>query len=541
MHRQTLLQLIRSRFSSRWDFYAAVFFCSWVLLLIPSWPRLPYFMDAYYHLSVMRGFLDAGGWVGHAFWEAAPVGRPHLYPPLFHFLGCGLLGLGLPVLFVARLLEFLIYPLFLFVFWRGARRLASERIAFLFLLMLSTSVPLYVYVINNAPFTLAMLFGFGAYLLHREGRWKGAGLLLAAAFYTHTLMSALTAAAFLAGGIVEDKRGLRRAAASLLLGLVLAAPLFMHQWAFRSFFVLQRVLEFYSAQMSIPLYLLAALGVSRAVRPGKGGRYFVVLYAVLAALWGTNRDRFLSGQGVIPLCYFAATALDFGWERVASKRASERWGFWLLVTGIFFVATPQIELVAFPPSMRTQTSMRMQTLMRAETSMRIRTSSALREIGGVEGVAGIKAKTLYHPRFVRELVEWIRARTRPDDILYSNFPYAGGMVAVLAHRATSTVMLAEVRPWVSFDAKRAAGWVVWFKEPDREPGMPLSDLPSSYGLVPVAETELAWIFENPAVPVGRQVTSALWGWPFILFCVFLWLFVYLLEEDRFRRKSQKLG
>ncbi len=527
MHRQALLGFIRSRFSSRWDFYAAVFFSSWVLLLVPSWPRLPYFMDMYYHLSVMRGFLDAGGWVGHAFWEAAPVGRPHLYPPLFHFLGCGFLGLGLPVLFVARLLEFLIYPLFLFVFWRGARRLASDRIAFLFLLMLSASVPLYIYVIDNAPFTLAMLFGFGAYLLHHEGRWKGAGLLLTAAFYTHTLMSALTAAAFLAGGVVEDKRGFRRAAASLLLGLVLAAPLFMHQWAFRSFFVFRRALEFYSAQISIPLYLLAALGAGRAVRPDKGGRYFAVLYAVLAMLWWTNRDRFLSGQGVIPLCYFAATALDFGWERVVSKGLSTRWGFWLLVTGIFFVATPQIELAASHPSMR------------AQTSMRVRISSALRDMGGVEGPASIKAKTLYHPRFVQELVDEIRVRTRPDDILYSNFPYAGGMVAVLSHRATSTFMLSEVHPWMSFDAKRAAKWIVWFKEPSGEPGMHPDDPLSSYGLVRVAETELAWIFQNPEARVGRQVRPALCGWSFVLFCVFLWFFVYLVEENRFRRKSQK--
>ncbi len=521
MDKQRLLQAVRSRFSSRWEFYGTVFFCSWVLLLVPSWPRLPYFMDAYYHLSVMRGFLDAGGWVGHAFWEAAPVGRPHLYPPLFHFLGCGFLGLGLPVLFVARLLEFLIYPLFLFVFWRGARRLASDRFAFFLLLLLSANVPLYVYVINNAPFTLAMLFGFGAYLLHREGRWKGAGLLLAAAFYTHTLMSLLMAAAFLVGVALEDRKGSRRAAVSLFLGLVLAAPLFMHQWSLRSFFVSIRATEFYSAQMSIPLYLLAVLGVLQAVRPGKGGRYFAVLYAVLAALWWTNRDRFLSGQGLIPLCYFAAAALDFGWDRMASRRVAARWGFWLLLAGVFFVATPQIAISASRPSAR------------------VEAASPLRDMGGVEGVASIKGKTLYHPRFVRELADVVRAMTRPDDILYSNFPYAGGMVAVLAHRATSSIMLPEVRPWTSFDAKRAARWIVWFKEPFREPGMYLDDFLPSSGFVFAAETDLAWIFENPAARAGRQVKAAALGWPLVLTFVFLCFSVALFEEDRFRRKSEK--
>jgi len=521
MTKEALVKAVSSRFSSRWEFYGAVFFCSWVLLLVPSWPRLPYFMDAYYHLSVMRGFLDAGGWVGSAFWEAAPVGRPHLYPPLYHFLGCGLLGSGLPLLFVARLLEFAIYPLFLFVFWRGTRRLASDRIAFLFLLMLSANVPLYVYVIDNGPFTLALLFGFGAYLLHREGRWKGASLLLAAAFYTHTLMAALIAAAFIGGIALEDKKGLCRAAVSMSLAIALASPLFVHQWTFRSFFLPLRALEFYSAQMSIPLYLLAGLGVVRAVQMGKGGRYFAILYMVLAALWWSNRDRFLSGQGLVPLCYFAATALDLGWERISAASASARRGFWLLLAGVFFVATPQLETSALHPSMR------------------VEANSALWDMGSAEGVANIKAKTLYHPRFVRELAEVVQALARPDDILYSNFPYAGGMVAVLAHRATSSIMLPEVLPWISFDSKRAARWIVWFKEPYREPGMYLDDLLPSSGLVLSAETDLAWVFENPAARAGRHVRAATVGWPLVLTLAFGCIFVYLFEENRLRLKSEK--
>jgi len=519
--KQRLLAAVRRRFSSRWEFYGVVFFLSWVLLLVPSWPRLPYFMDAYYHLSVMRGFLDAGGWVGSAFWEAAPVGRPHLYPPLYHFFGCGLLGLGLPVLFVARLLEFLIYPLFLFVFWRGARRLSTDRTAFLFLLLLAANVPLYVYVINNGPFTLALLFGFGAALLHRQGRWQGAAVLLAAAFYTHTLMAALSAGAFLCGVTLEDRKGLRRAMVSFLLGTALAAPLWVHQWTYRSFFLAHRAQEFYSAQMSLPLYLLAALGVFVCMRPGKGGRYFAVLYAALAVLWGMNRDRFLSGQGLVPLCFFAASALDFAWDRSASRSRPGRWGFWLFIAFLFFMVTPELASSASRPSAR------------------LEVSSPLREIGGVEGVVGIKGKTLYHPRFVRELVEAVRAKTGPADILYSNFPYAGGMVAVLAHRATSSVMLPEVLSWTSFDAKRAARWLIWFKDPSREPGMYLDDFLLSSGLVPAGETELAWIFENPRVPAGRRVRTAALGWPLIHAFAFAGLFVYLFEEKRLRAKSQK--
>jgi len=512
------LPWIRSRFSSRWDFYAWVFFCSWVLLSVPSWARLPYFMDAYYHFSVMRGFLDAGGWVGSAFWEAAPIGRPHLYPPLFHFLGCAFLGAGLPLLFVARLMEFLIYPSFLFIFWRGTRRLTSDRIAFFFLVLLSASVSLYVYVIDNGPFSLAMVFGFGAYLFHRQGRWKTAGLLLAAAFYTHTLMSALVGGAFILSGALEGREGCRRAAASLLLGLVFAAPLFAHQWAFRSFYVFHRAMEFYSAQLSVPLYLLVVFGVWKAVRTGPGGRYFVVLYAAMAVLAVTNRDRFLSGQGIVPLCFFAATAMDLGWQRFGAAGLRKGWLLWALLAFLFLAATPQVNISA-------QTA----------PAVRVEVSSALRDIGGVEGVASVRGRTLYHPRFVGELADVVRARTQPDDILFSNFPYAGGMVAVLAHRATSTVMLAEVRPWTAFDPVRAARWVIWFKDPEGRNSRQLDDIRQVYGLTPAAETDLAWILENPGVAAGRRVIQAAWKWPFIVLFVLGAVLLWVVEAVQARK------
>jgi hypothetical protein len=505
---RTVLEHLRQRLASRWDFYAAALLCAWTLLLVPSWPRLPYFMDAYYHFSVMRGFLDAGGWVGSAFWEAAPVGRPHLYPPLFHFLGCAVLGAGAPVLFVARLFAFLIYPLFLLVFWRGARRLTSDRTAFLFLLMLAASVPLYISIENNMPFSLAMLFGFGAVLSHRRGRWRTAGILLAAAFYTHTLMAVVTALAFFLAAGLEARKGGRRATASLVLGGVLAAPFLWHQVAFHAYYAFRRTLEFSSAQISIPLYFLALAGVARAWRRGDGGRAFVVLYAAMAVLWVTNRDRLLSGQGLVPVCFFAAAALDDVWERVAARRPVGRWIFWVLLVGLFFMATPMIGISVSAPGDRAR--------VKAELS------SPLRDLGGVEGVGSVKGKSLYHPRFVRELVDLVKERTRPEDILYSNFPYAGGMVAVLAHRATSNVMLAEVRPWASFDAGRAARWVIWFKEGSlgetvRNP----PDFLFSSGLVEVAETDLAWFFENPAAPTGRRVIPAAWTWPLVAAAAFL--------------------
>ena len=98
---------------SRWDVYTWLMVFVALIFQISRLPALPIFMDCYYHLAVMRGFQEAGGWVGHAFWEYVPSGRPHLYPPFFHILEMGVSALGIGPIDVARFFQFLIYPLFL--------------------------------------------------------------------------------------------------------------------------------------------------------------------------------------------------------------------------------------------------------------------------------------------------------------------------------------------------------------------------------------------------------------------------------------------
>src|SRR5512136_318206 len=87
---------------SHWDFYSCVIFFIAIFFQVLQWPRLPLFIDCYYHLSVAQGFSDAGGWVGRAFWEYAPYGRPHLYPPFFHILELFLYKSGLDFITIAR-------------------------------------------------------------------------------------------------------------------------------------------------------------------------------------------------------------------------------------------------------------------------------------------------------------------------------------------------------------------------------------------------------------------------------------------------------
>jgi len=70
----------------KWDYAIFSIILVNFILLLYRWEMFPKFIDIYYHFSVVKGFEIANGIVFHDFWEYAPGGRPHLYPPFFHIL-----------------------------------------------------------------------------------------------------------------------------------------------------------------------------------------------------------------------------------------------------------------------------------------------------------------------------------------------------------------------------------------------------------------------------------------------------------------------
>jgi hypothetical protein len=82
------------------------------------------------------------------------------------------------------------------------------------------------------------------------------------------------------------------------------------------------------------------------------------------------------------------------------------------------------------------------------------------------------------------------------------------MVAVLSHRATSSAMLAEVRPFRDFDPMAYAHTVLWFKDLDEEGLRYLSLAAARYGLQVAGETEIAYLLVNPFATSQERVLPA---------------------------------
>jgi hypothetical protein len=119
--------------------------------------------------------------------------------------------------------------------------------------------------------------------------------------------------------------------------------------------------------------------------------------------------------------------------------------------------------------------------------------------------------TFLSPRIER-LAAVVASHTEPSEILWSNAPYALGLLAALAHRPMSSAMLNEVAASRPFDPIAAAHLIVFFKL-GRIPGwVNLADL-RPYPLTRVAEDELVILYRHsgatePARPPRAAVPLA---------------------------------
>jgi hypothetical protein len=467
----------------------------------------------------MRGFADAGGWVGVSFWEYAPFGRPHLYPPLFHVLELAVFKLGFSSITVARLFDLLIYPFFIFVNWRVLRELFSKELAFFNLLLVVSSYPLYLAIVNNAPFALAILFVLLSFYFLQKDKHIGSLLCLALSFYTHALMSWLGFGAILLYGFL-DTRIRRNAFWVCLWSCVLAAPFLYHQARYYLFLYNAKVLEFFFFSVNLPLYILAFFGLILAFCKKGLYLFFVALTATMAVLILSNLDRFLSGQGLIPFSFLAAVFLEHLWKRVLLK--NRRWVrilFFVVFIIIFYVATPVI--VSSP--------------LRKSPVLTVN-SWLLDKINRQTGVHTDKGRSFYHPGLIDDAVRLVEDNSSPDDIVFSNYNYGGGMIFDLAHRATSTAMLHEVLPFNFIDPVLQARLILLFKEPDGGLSRELLSLVERYRLKKVGETGLVELYSNERCPFRRRFIPAkvpFWA----CFGLFLAAVAVISFGDKIRKKS----
>lgn len=144
--------------------------------------------DHFYHMAAAQKILERGEIPLWDDWEFAPMGRPHLYPPLLHLLIAFFAGTPDRIVEGFSTIQMLLYPSVLFAYWLLFRTLLPPAHAFLSILFLSMQFIFTLGCLIGLPASLVNLFWPMILLSLLKRKPYFALLLLAAAFYTHTGM-----------------------------------------------------------------------------------------------------------------------------------------------------------------------------------------------------------------------------------------------------------------------------------------------------------------------------------------------------------------
>ena len=438
------------------------------------WPGFPLSLDPYYHLLIARQVVDAGGPLAYEWWELAPVGRPHLYPPLLHLLLALLLKIGLSPVAVIRLASVTLPVALLVSLYVVSRRLAGPSTALAALGAALTPFAFHLHCAITLAATVGMVELLWLFAALEERRPLAAGCLLGLLCYTHLGLPGIALIVLLSHAAVRGEaawRALGRAS----WGLLLVVPWWLHLFRARPGLQVTARLENVGIEVMPVMLLAAAAGLGRCWRFKGTLTWFAACWAGFLALAPRHSYRWLNGEGMLPLLLLAGVGIERVVERAAQGRGRRRVAAGLLA-GLVLLLAP--------------------ALVRTDEGWDWRWPDAApwHLMGSPLVIRKERDATFLAPP-VRRLAAMAAAQTQPSEILWSNAPYALGLIAALAHRPMSSAMFNEVGPSRPFDPIAAAHLVVFFKV-GRIPGwVSLTDL-RPYALRPVAEDEVAILYRR---------------------------------------------
>ena len=454
---------------------------SFAALWLARWPAFPLVLDPYYHLMIARQIADAGGPIAYEWWEHAPVGRPHLYPPVLHILLALLLKAGVGPVAALRAASVFLPVALMASLYAASRRLAGAGTALAVLAAACTPFIFHLHCAITLAATLGMIELLWLFVALEEGRPAAAGALAALLGYTHLGLPGMALITVIAQAWMRGPVAWRRAAQAGW-GWLLPMPWWLH--VLRAQPGLHVTARWENTQVELLPVLLAAalLGLWTSWRKKGPLSWFVACWAGFLALAPRHAFRWLDGEGMLPLILLAGVGITQAAEWFAGRSRGRR----LALGGCLAAAA-----VLLGP-----------TLVRTGEAWQLRwPDSAPWHLLGAPRVAAKELDATFVAPPMEELVALVERETQPNEILWSNAPYAVGLVAALARRPMSSAMFNEVGPSQAFDPIAAAHLVVFFKVGSVPGWVRLADL-RRYRLTQVADTELAALYRRtgPAVP-----------------------------------------
>lgn len=511
---------LRKEFAfSLWDIASfSVIILSFILQLLRL-PFFPLFIDIYYHLSVMLGFDQAGGYVTGAFWEAAPFGRAHLYPPLLHTVMLLLYKIGFSKIFIAKIFDFILYPAALLAIWLIFRKVISETFAFFAVLIAASSYTFYLGFVNTHAASSAILICLGAFYCIWRRKTVASIMLFGLSFYAHLGISSFFILIFILYGILD--KDYRAACLKAVLGAILiAAPLLLYFYINRNNFHALSLKENYFLEFNLAIYLGALLGLCFFLK-NKRVYYLFLFFALgMSPLIFNYRFRYFCFQGLLGYILLCSSFI----YELFLKMTRGRGVFMAGILILFFVFSPVINLNNKDISI---------DFFGSNLFKQVNAFADSLKAGRASGLGDVRNRRIYESASFERIIKIIRDNSQSDDIIYADLNYAAGILGVFSERATSTTMLKEVSPKADFDPVSHAKIIVLFRENEGSLNSESVTLIEKYNLRHIADTELASVYINPEAKSKRIIEKPLISTPFLItiFLAYLGILTFFFNRN----------
>lgn len=448
----------------------------YAILQVLHWPLFPKHFDIYYHLQTAWGFIQAGGYSGWDFWQYAPIGRPHIYPPLFHIVLAVLMKAGIDKIILAKFFCEVIPVAFLFTLWKFLKKNYSSCLAFFSLITVGSSFSFYSSLSSRLPSTIAMIFGILAVGQFMNKKNITASALLALAFYTH-IGSAYLFAIALFIYVLFDKENRRQGIIVVMAAAILAMPIMLRQLAAVNFLSSPYVKENYFCEFKTIEYILAAIGFVILTRSKGRGRFFIAFF-LASVIFIRYPARFFGAEGYLPVALLAAVAL-YGISESFVKNRISKYAV-MLFTVFMLIISPTIAMGSHNIG---QPSFRLLFFDSAIMNMLFPASDGRME-----------SASLWFDKEYSSASRIIRENSSEDDIIYCADDVIGVCLAVASGRATANGILPEVSPKEAFDPYIGSKIIIMLKYNDPES---VKVIAKKYRLVLIGKSGIFDIYMNP--------------------------------------------
>jgi uncharacterized protein (TIRG00374 family) len=262
----------------RWTLtaYGLVLLACLAVVSALHWSWYPIQSDPWYHTAVIQGMHQAGGLPVWDFWEMAPAGRPHIYPPSFHVVGylVSLAGVSPPAF--STFMSWGLWWGSMFTMWLWMHKVFGPRPALAAVILLSGPTAYFAHQTTFPGIAFGMALAPLALLALESERFLACAVLNLLASTAHP-MALFLPPALVINTLLRRKKLLAGLLAACL-PMLLYGPWLAHGWANRAFLPEQRS----GADVS-----LMGIGIANGVNLGVA----LAVAACLGIIWAVVRRR----------------------------------------------------------------------------------------------------------------------------------------------------------------------------------------------------------------------------------------------------------